>query len=158
MAWVDLGIHLIGRWLGPTVVSHTCRQMLIDPAGREQRNYRSFRPNMVHKDQTIRSLQLWMEGQAEVDLSVGALALQAGLSERSLHRKFANATGHSVNQYVQELRVEKAKGLLELTALSVNDICWRVGYQDTSAFNRLFKSISGLSPGDYRSRFRINAM
>ena len=83
MAWVDLGIHLIGRWLGPTVVSHTCRQMLIDPAGREQRNYRSFRPNMVHKDQTIRSLQLWMEGQAEVDLSVGALALQAGLSERS---------------------------------------------------------------------------
>ncbi len=156
MAWVDLGIHLIGRWLGPSVISRTCRQMLIDPTGREQRNYRSFRPNMAHKDQTIRALQLWMEGNAKADLTVGALALQAGLSERSLHRKFSNSTGHSVNRYVQELRVEKAKGLLELTALSVSEICWQVGYQDVSAFNRLFKSISGLSAGEYRTRFKID--
>ncbi len=158
MAWVDLGVHLIGRWLGPSVVSRTCRQMLIDPTGREQRNYRSFRPNMTHKDQTVRALQLWMEGNAEADLSVGALAPQAGLSERSLHRKFSNSTGHSINRYVQELRVEKAKGFLELTALSVSEICWRVGYQDVSAFSRLFKSISGLTPGEYRHRFKINPL
>lgn len=158
MAWVDLGIHLIGRWLGPTVVSRTCRQMLIDPTGREQCNYRSFRPNMGHKNQTIRALQLWMESNVEADLSVGALALQAGLSERSLHRKFLNSTGLTVNQYGQELRIEKAKGFLELTALSVNEICWRVGYQDVSAFNRLFKSVSGLSAGEFRRRFKINSI
>lgn len=158
MAWVDLGIHLIGRWLGPMVVSRTCRQMLIDPTGREQRNYRSFRPNMAHKDETIRALQLWMEGNAEADLSVGAMALRAGLSERSLHRRFSNSTGHSVNRYVQELRVEKAKGFLELTTLAVSEVCWRVGYQDVSAFNRLFKSISGLSPGEYRHRFGMNPL
>lgn len=157
MAWVDLGIHLIGRWLGPRIVSRTCRQMLIDPAGREQRNYRSFHPNMGHKNQVIRALQLWMEGNVQANLSVGALALQAGLSERSLHRKFLNSTGLSVNRYVQELRVEKAKGLLELTALSVSEICWRVGYQDVSAFNRLFKSFSGLSAGEFRSRFKVNS-
>lgn len=158
MAWVDLGLHLIGRWLGPTVVSHTCRQMLIDPAGREQRNYRAFRPSLLHKDQTIRALQLWMEGNADADLSVGSLSLRAGLSERTLHRKFAHCTGYSVNRYVQELRVEKAKGLLELTTLSVSEICWRVGYQDVSAFNRLFKSNSGLSAGEYRHRFKINSL
>ncbi|WP_096868928.1 GlxA family transcriptional regulator [Phaeobacter piscinae] len=156
MAWVDLGIHLIGRWLGAVVVSRTCRQMLIDPAGREQRNYRSFRPNMAHKDQTIRTLQIWMEGNVEADLSVGGLAHRASLSERSLHRKFLHSTNLSVNRYVQELRVEKARGLLELTALTVSEICWQVGYQDVSAFNRLFKSISGLSPGEYRQRFRIH--
>lgn len=155
MAWMDLGIHLIGHWLGSVAVSRTCRQMLIDPAGREQRNYRYFRPNMAHKDQTIRALQIWMEGNVEADLSVGTLALQAGLSERSLHRKFLHSTSLSVNRYVQELRVEKAKGLLELTALTISEICWQVGYQDVSAFNRLFKSISGLTPGDYRHRFRI---
>ncbi len=156
MAWMDLGIHLIGRWLGPTVVSQTCRQMLIDPTGREQRNYRSFRPNMAHKNRTIRALQIWMEGNIEEDLSVGALAFQAGLSVRSLHRKFLNSTGLSVNRYVQELRVERAKGLLELTALTVSEICWKVGYKDVSAFNRLFRSISGLSAGEYRQRFRIH--
>lgn len=158
MAWVDLGVHLIGHWLGSVAVSRTCRQMLIDPTGREQRNYRAFRPNMAHRDQTIRALQIWMEGNVEADLSVGALALQAGLSERSLHRRFLHSTALPVNRYVQELRVEKAKGLLELTALTVNEICWQVGYQDVSAFSRLFKSISGLTPGDYRHRFRIHSV
>ena len=157
MAWVDLGIHLIGRWLGPSVVSRTCRQMLIDPTGREQSNYRSFRPNMGHNDPVIRQLQLWMESNAEADLTVKALALQTGLTERSLHRKFSNSTGLSINRYVQELRVEKAKGLLELTVLSISEVCWSVGYQDVSAFNRLFKSISGISAGEYRHRFKISA-
>ncbi len=155
MAWIDLGIHLIARWLGPVVVSRTCRQMLIDPTGREQRNYRSFRPHMAHGNQTIRALQLWMEAHVEADMSVAALAHRASLSERSLHRRFREATGLPVNRYVQELRIEKAKGLLELADLSVNEICWRVGYQDVSAFNRLFKSVSGLSAGEYRTRFRL---
>lgn len=155
MAWVDLGIHLIGRWLGPTVVSQTCRQMLIDPRGREQRNYRSFRPNMSHKNQPIRALQIWMEANVEADLSINALARQAGLSTRSLQRKFSQSTGLTVNRYVQELRVEKAKGLLERTALTVSEICWQVGFRDVSAFNRLFKSISGLNAGEYRQRFGV---
>jgi len=155
MAWVDLGVHLVGRWLGPQVVSRLCRQMLIDPAGREQQAYRSFQPRMTHKDDTIRALQVWMEGNAASDLSVGALARRSSLSERSLHRRFLSGTGLSVNRYVQELRVEKAKGLLELTNLSVNQICWQVGYQDVSAFNRVFKSLSSISPSEYRHRFKL---
>lgn len=156
MAWVDLGIHLTGRWLGNAVVSRTCRQMLIDPTGRDQRNYRSFRPNMAHQDPAIRGLQLWMEGNTEADLSVQALAQRVGMSKRSLQRRIEKCTGLSLSHYVQELRIEKAKGLLELTALSISDICWKVGYQDISAFTRVFKSISGLTPGAYRKRFRIN--
>ncbi|WP_299376737.1 helix-turn-helix domain-containing protein [uncultured Kiloniella sp.] len=156
MAWVDLGIHLIGRWCGPTVVSKICRQMLIDPNGREQRNYRSFCPVMGHKDQAIRALQLWMESNINEDLSIMALSVRAKISVRSLQRRFSNSTGYSINQYVQELRIEKAKGLLELTMLTIGEVCWRVGYQDVSAFNRLFKSISGLSAGRYRQRFNVN--
>jgi transcriptional regulator GlxA family with amidase domain len=155
MAWVDLGVHLVGRWLGPVAVSRLCRQMLIDPSGREQRNYRTFRPHMSHNDQVIRELQLWMEGNVNANLSVMELARHAGLSARTLQRRFSSSTGLAVNQYVQELRIEKAKGLLEITDLSVNEVCWQVGYQDLSAFNRLFKSITGLSAGEYRRRFRI---
>ncbi|WP_252731465.1 GlxA family transcriptional regulator [Lentibacter algarum] len=156
MAWVDLGVHLIGRWLGPTVVSRTCRQMLIDPTGREQRNYRAFRPETSHTDQTIRALQHWMETHANDDLSLPMLAAHSGLSTRSLQRRFTKSTGLPVNRYIQELRVEKAKGLLELTSLPISQICWQVGYQDVSAFNRLFKSVTGLSAGSYRQRFKIS--
>lgn len=155
MAWVDLGLHLVRRWLGSDAVSRTCRHMLIDPTGREQRNYRAFRPNLGHKDRAIRDLQLWMEGHVDADLSLNALAARAGMSPRSLQRKFAGATGYSPSQYIQELRVEKAKALLEQTSRPVSEICYNVGYQDLAAFSRLFKANSGLSAGEYRRRFQI---
>lgn len=153
MAWVDLGLYLIRRWFGPAIVTQTCRHMLIDPQGREQRNYRSFRPKLDHNDAIIRDLQRWMEENAASNLSVAALARRASLSDRTLQRRFSAATGMSIRRYVQELRIEKARSLLERTNTSISEICWAVGYEDKSAFSRLFKSISGLSANDYRKRF-----
>lgn len=155
MAWVNLGVHLVQRWMGPDVVSRVCRQMLIDPTGKEQRNYRSFRPNLTHTDDVIRNLQIWMEGPVDADLSGAVLARRAGLSLRTLQRRFSDNAGCTPSQYVQELRMEKAKGLLEQTSQPVSQICWAVGYHDVSAFCRLFKSVSGLSTSEYRQRFRI---
>ena len=155
MAWIDLGLYLVKRWHGPETVTRTCRQMLIDPQGREQRNYRSFRPDLTHKDDAIRTLQRWMEGNIAADLTIHALARRAALSDRSLQRRFTKATGLSVSRYIQELRIEKARGLLERTTMPISEICWKVGYEDLSAFSRLFKTISGLSAGDYRKRFSV---
>ena len=155
MAWIDLGLHLVKRWQGAEVVSQVCRHMLIDPEGREQRNYRSFRPRLDHGDTLIRDLQVWMEAHVTADLSVAALAGRAALPDRTLQRRFTRATGLPVSTYAQELRVEKARGLLERSQMPVNEICWAVGYEDPSAFSRLFRSVSGLSASEYRKRFRI---
>ncbi|MEL6966182.1 MAG: helix-turn-helix domain-containing protein [Pseudomonadota bacterium] len=155
MAWLDLGVHILRRWMGPDILSKTCRLMLIDPKGREQRNYRSFQPNLAHTDDAVRSIQRWMEKDVAGDLSVVNLAERAGMSTRTFQRRFTEATKLAPNTYVQHLRVERAKGYLERTSLSVAEVCWRVGYQDVSAFGRLFKSISGLSAGDYRKRFAL---
>lgn len=155
MAWTDLGLHLVKRWLGTEIVSLACRHMLIDPEGREQRNYRSFRPRLDHGDRLIRDLQVWMEAHVSDDLSVSSLAARCSLSERTFQRHFTRATGLAVSTYVQELRVERARGLLERSQMPVNEICWAVGYEDPSAFSRLFRSVSGLSASDYRKRFRI---
>ncbi|MCF3595387.1 helix-turn-helix domain-containing protein [Rhodobacteraceae bacterium LMO-12] len=155
MAWVDLGLFLVRRWLGPDVVSRTCRQMLIDPQGREQRNYRSFRPRLDHGDDSIRGLQHWMEENAALELALPTLSNRAGMTERTFQRRFTNATGLSVSRYVQELRIEKARGLLERTTMPVNEICWAVGYADASTFSRLFRSICGVSASEYRRRFAI---
>jgi len=155
MAWVDLGLFLVRRWLGPDVVSRTCRQMLIDPQGREQRNYRSFRPRLDHGDGPIRDLQYWMEKNSASECALSSLAARAGMSERTFQRRFAQATGLSVTRYVQELRIEKARGLLERTTMPVSEICWAVGYGDASAFSRLFRSICGVSASEYRRRFAV---
>ncbi|AKH99925.1 transcriptional regulator, AraC family with amidase-like domain [Hoeflea sp. IMCC20628] len=155
MAWVDLGLFFVERWQGIDVLTSTARHLLIDPGKREQRNYRSFRPNLHHGDETILALQLWMEGHVEDDLSAEALELRTRLSGRTFLRRFKAATGVSPNAYVQALRIEKARGLLERTREPVSAVGWSVGYQDISAFGRVFRSITGLSAVEYRRRFSV---
>ncbi|WP_299861512.1 helix-turn-helix domain-containing protein [uncultured Hoeflea sp.] len=155
MAWVDLGLFFVERWQGVDVLTATARHLLVDPGKREQRNYRSFRPNLQHGDETILALQLWMEGHVQDVLSADALSARARLSGRTFLRRFKAATGTSPNAYVQALRVEKARGLLERTRDPVSAVSWAVGYQDVSAFGRVFRSVTGLSAVDYRQRFSV---
>lgn len=155
MAWVDLGLHLLHRWMGPEVVSQTCRQMLIDPGLRDQRSYRTFRPKLTHGDAAIRRSQVWMEAHISDVLTIDTLAKQASLTPRTFQRRFALATGLPPSDYVQVLRIEKARGLLERTALPISQIAWSVGYQDVAAFTRAFKSVCGTTAGNYRKRFSV---
>lgn len=154
MAWIDLGLHLVHRWLGAEIMSATARHLLVDPSGREQRNYRTFRPQMAHGDGPILAVQHWLEARAQDDLTVVAMAESAGLSGRTFLRRFRGATGLTPLAYLQNLRIEKARGLLERTRLPVDEIAWRVGYADVPAFTRLFRTMTGLPPGAYRKRFR----
>ena len=157
MAWLDLGLFIVNRWLGPQVVSQTARQLLIDPGGREQRNYRSFRPPLTHGDRAILSLQHWMEGHVDRQITVKDLAARALLSDRTFLRRFKAATGSTPSAYMQNLRIEKARGLLERTRIPVSEIGWNVGYQDSSAFSRVFRATTGLTAGEYRNRFGLLA-
>lgn len=156
MAWLDLGLFLTGYWFGPDMVSRLARHLLIDPAGREQRHYSGFRPNRVHGDAPVLRVQRHVETCFSDGMLNTNLAKIAGLSQRTFIRRFDAATGYSPAAYVQNLRIEKARGALERSANSTAEIAWSVGYQDASAFSRVFKSITGLTPGAYRSRFRVS--
>jgi transcriptional regulator GlxA family with amidase domain len=77
------------------------------------------------------------------------------LAERTFKRRFVVATGVAPLEYVQRLRIEDAKRRLERTDGPVDEISWRVGYEDPAFFRRLFKRTTGMPPGAYRKRFRI---
>jgi transcriptional regulator GlxA family with amidase domain len=158
MAWTDLGLHLADLWYGGGMVSALARSLLIDPAGREQRHYAGFRPALSHGDASILKTQRMMEERLAEDLPVEAMAAHAGLALRSFIRRFQSATGHSPAAYLQSLRMERARGLLESTAQPVSAIAWAVGYRDVPAFSRAFKSRTGLTPGACRDRFRTQAV
>jgi len=86
---------------------------------------------------------------------VEAMIKRSRLAESTFKRRFAAATGLTPIAYVQRLRIEDAKRRLERTDASVEEIGWRVGYEDAAFFRRLFKRRTGLAPGAYRKRFRI---
>ncbi|PHQ62975.1 MAG: AraC family transcriptional regulator [Sphingobium sp.] len=153
MAWTDLGLRLVDRLLGPTVMLDTGKFLLIDVAGREQKHFARFLPRMAHGDEPILKVQHWLAAREAKATSVRDMAAQAGLEERTFQRRFKSATGMTGIEYVQHLRVAKAREHLEFTRRTIDQIAWSVGYEDAAAFRKLFHRLIGLSPGDYRARF-----
>lgn len=155
MAWTDLGLRLVDRLLGPAVMLATARMFLLDPAGREQSYYTSLVPRMAHGDGAILNVQQWLALHSSGRISIPQLARLAVLGERTFLRRFQAATGQNPTAYLQLLRVARAKELLELGALPVEEIARQVGYEDGSAFRKIFQRIVGLAPGAYRQRFSV---
>ena len=85
---------------------------------------------------------------------VAQLAARSGLPERSFKRRFRTATGYTPVAYVQALRIEEAKHMLEATQEAIDAIAHEVGYEDPAFFRRLFKRSTGVTPSDYRRRFQ----
>lgn len=157
MAWTDLGLQLVARFLGPAVMVETARVLLIDTPGREQRYYTVFTPNLRHHDKAILKVQHWLQQTGGKDTTLAVLAEKAGLESRTFLRRFQKATGMTSSEYCQRLRVSRAQELLANSALPIDQIGWEVGYSDTGAFRKVFTRIVGLKPGDYRRRFRATA-
>ena len=153
LAWADLGLSLVERLLGRTVMCSTARFMLMDPPGREQRFYGEFSPPLQHGDQAILAVQHWLQANAKAHCSVSDLADRAHLGSRTFLRRFVKATGIRPSEYQQKLRIARSRELLEFTRESVEQIAVKAGYEDAGGFRRIFKRTIGLSPAEYRRRF-----
>ncbi|ELN4703397.1 helix-turn-helix domain-containing protein, partial [Escherichia coli] len=84
---------------------------------------------------------------------IDELAERFGFGVRNFKRRFKEATGYAPLTYLQTLRLEKAKQLLETTRLNFEVITSRVGYEDSNSFRRLFCQRVGISPAHFRRRF-----
>lgn len=155
MAWVELGLKIIERFVSPAIVLSVARFFLVDAAGREQRFYSAFAPKLAHGDAAILKVQHWLQRHAMKKITLPQMAEQAGLGERTFLRRFQHATGHNPTRYLQLLRLAKAREMLELTRRPIEHIAHRVGYEDPGAFAKLFQSQIGLTPSEYRRRFGV---
>ncbi len=155
MAWVELGLKIIERFVSPAIVLSVARFFLVDAAGREQRFYSAFAPKLAHGDAAILKLQHWLQRHAMKKITLPQMAEQAGLGERTFLRRFQHATGHNPTRYLQLLRLAKAREMLELTRRPIEQIAHRIGYEDPGAFAKLFQSQIGLTPSEYRKRFGV---
>ncbi|MFM0040205.1 GlxA family transcriptional regulator [Paraburkholderia strydomiana] len=156
MAWIDLGLKLVDRFLGPTIMAETARFLLVDPPGREQRYYSVFSPNLTHGDAAVLKVQHWLQATGAKDMALASLVSRAGLEERTFLRRFRKATGLTAIDYCQRLRVGKAREMLQFSNLPAETIAWEVGYGDAGAFRKIFNRVTGLTPGEYRRRFSVN--
>lgn len=120
-----------------------------------QTPYLTFEPSTGHGDATVLNAQEWLASHFAVAGPVEEVVKRSGVPERTFKRRFTQATGHAPIAYVQHLRVQDAKRRLERTEMSIDEISWKVGYEDPAFFRRLFKRLTGITPGAYRRKFKI---
>src|SRR5690606_6150215 len=142
LAWADLGLTLVERLMGPGVMLATARFLLIDPPRRHQLPFSQFVPRFDHGDAAVLRAQQHIHAHYAEALGVSDLAALAGLTERTFLRRFSGATGFRPVEYLQQVRVAKAREMLELTKQPVDRIAWLAGYADPAAFRRIFQRIT----------------
>lgn len=155
LAWADLGLTLVDRLLGPATMLATARFLLIDPPRQSQRPFAQFIPRFDHGDDAVRSIQHHIHAHAATMQGVADLSERAGMTGRTFLRRFTAATGLTPVEYLQQVRIAKAREALERSLTPVDTIAWDVGYADAAAFRKLFQKLTGLPPAAYRQHYGI---
>ena len=152
-SWHDMALYLIARLLGIEEAMRVARVYLIDWHHVGQQPFASLSRTRQVDDAVIAQSQEWIAENYDHNSPVAAMTKMSGLGERSYKRRFAKATGLTPIEYVQTLRLEEAKQILESTSEPIDQVAAEVGYEDASYFGRLFKRSVGLTPAQYRKRF-----
>lgn len=153
-SWHDLAIHIVSRHASSGEALRIAKVYLLKWHSEGQLPYASLVRSAPHADSVVRKCEQWLKDNYKEINTVQLVVEQASIPERTLKRRFKTATGTTLIEYVQNLRIEEAKRLLEAGQMPVDNICIEAGYEDPSFFRRLFKRLTGLTPSQYRRMFQ----
>ncbi|MGB5299474.1 MAG: helix-turn-helix domain-containing protein [Thiogranum sp.] len=153
-SWHDLAIHIISRYGSPGEALRIAKVYLLKWHGEGQLPYAALVRRNPHADSVVRTCEQWLDEHFRESDAIRQAVELANIPERTLKRRFKTATGTTLIEYLQNLRIEAAKQLLESGQLPVDEISVEVSYEDPSFFRRLFKRSTGLTPSQYRRMFQ----
>jgi transcriptional regulator GlxA family with amidase domain len=153
-AGLDLCLHMIRRDHGSAVAADAAR-LSVMPLEREggQAQFIVHEQPPVPQGSAMEPLLRWMEDNVEKELTLDDIAAYAGMSTRTLNRRFREQTGTTPLQWLYRARIRQAQYLLESTTHSVDRIAGQVGFGSPTAFRDRFKRVVGTSPHTYRRAF-----
>lgn len=155
-AGIDMALAMIEADHGHRMALDVARFLVL--ALRRDGGQSQFSPHLRSQstaDPRIRAVQAWIEADPQQDLRLPDLARRAAMSTRSLQRAFHAATGETVVGYIQTVRLDHGRRLLETTRLGIGEIAGRCGFASGDSFRLLLKRHLGVTPRQYRQRFGI---
>jgi transcriptional regulator GlxA family with amidase domain len=153
-AGIDLALALVEEDLGPQAALNAARSLVLfvrRPGGQAQ--FSAGLKTQAASHRRIRELQQWIQGNLNSDLAVPTLAERCFMSERNFSRVFAKEVGETPASYVESLRLERARLLLETTEHQLDQIASECGFGTVETLRRTFARRLHASPSDYRARF-----
>jgi len=156
-AGLDLCLHLIRRDYGPAAANQVARRLVIAPhrdGGQAQ-----FLKQPVDKRErgSLAALLDQLRSRLHQAVSIADVARLAAMSERTLMRRFRAATGMTPGEWITRARVERARELLESSALPIEQVAMRTGLGTPATLRHHFHRRVGVSPAEYRKRFSRSA-
>src|SRR5581483_1133133 len=145
----SLVVRLLAQFGGEDLAQQVSRMMLLDGERQSQSPYVHRALMETPRHSLAEKITHFLDRELANQISVARLAEHCGTSERSLLRHFRAHYGRSPLGYIQHLRVERAKALLEATQLSFDEVVARCGYSDVPSFRKLFKRETSMTPADY---------
>jgi transcriptional regulator GlxA family with amidase domain len=154
-AGLDLCLHLIRRDHGSAVAADAARLsvMALEREGGQAQFIVHEQPP-TPRGSVLEPVLRWMEDNAGRELTLDDIAAHAGMSTRTLNRRFREQTGTTPLQWLHRARIRQAQYLLETTTHPVDRIAAQVGFGSPTAFRDRFKRVAGTSPHAYRRAFR----
>jgi transcriptional regulator GlxA family with amidase domain len=152
-AGIDLCLYLIEKYCGKKTATLCAKNLLIERGRDTQSPFEVFKNCKKHKDFDIKKAQNWIEKYFDSNFQLDDVSSHVGMSIRNFKRRFKIATGEPPLVYIQKLRVDAAKNLLENRPSAIDEIARKVGYDDVGFFRKLFSRHTGISPSLYRQKF-----
>ncbi|MDQ0379721.1 GlxA family transcriptional regulator [Amycolatopsis thermophila] len=154
-AGLDLCLHLVRRDHGSAVAADAAR-LSVMPLEREggQAQFIVHDQPPVPRGSVLEPVLRWMSDHLGDALTLADIAARAGLSTRSLNRRFREHTGTTPVQWLHRERIRQAQYLLETTGHPVDRIAGQVGFGSPTAFRERFRRVVGTTPNAYRAAFR----
>lgn len=152
-AAADVSLYLVEKLCGHEIAVQTAKALLLSMPRTHQAGYAVLPLSPPHGDDRIRAVEAFLQARYADDINNEQLAELACMSERTFLRRFKAATGRVPAAYLQAVRIEAAKAMLELETAPVQVVAEKVGYGDVSFFRSLFKRETGMTPAEYRAHF-----
>lgn len=150
---LNLILYLVEKFAGRDTAVFCSKAFQIDIQRDSQSPFTIFIGQKEHEDAPVKKAQEYIENNFQNKITVNQLAAMFALSRRNLERRFKKATSNTIVEYIQRVKIEAAKKMLESASKNINEVMYEVGYNDTKAFRTTFKRITGLSPVQYRSKY-----
>lgn len=150
---LNLILYLVEKYAGRDMALLSSKIFEIEIDRDSQSPFIIFKGQKEHQDEPIRQAQEFIERNFQEKMNVDQLADLTAIGRRTFERRFKTATGNTVVEYIQRVKIEAAKKDFETSRKNINEVMFDVGYNDTKAFRTIFKKITGLSPVEYRNKY-----
>ncbi|MBL7718016.1 MAG: helix-turn-helix domain-containing protein [Flavipsychrobacter sp.] len=157
-SYLNLLLHLVEKLAGRDMAILCAKVFAIEIDRKGQSPFMIFHGQKGHEDTEVRKAQDFIEQHYTEKITVDQLADKFAVGRRSFERRFKKATGNTVAEYINRVKIEAAKKELEAGRKNVNEVMYDMGYTDNKNFRTLFKKLTGLSPMAYRARYTRSAL